>query len=105
MRRVHLGGATFVTSDDIAASLLKYSTVLARHGKTDTVTVPIATDDGQRSTITCTLGTGPITLEDVATPKVSDNPNAASELDARRREQVNQTESPPDPASMDPWDL
>ena len=106
MRRVHVGGSTFVTSDDIAASLVKYATVLARHGKTDTVRVPIATEDGQQSTIMCTLGSAPVTIEDVATPRSSDNPHAVSEFDARRRTAVNQSAtSEDDSQSMDPYDL
>jgi hypothetical protein len=86
MRRVFVGDQSFVTGDDIAASIVKYSEVLKRHGQTAQVKVPAVTRHGGREMIALVLGLYPAGIQPVgeedAEPTNRDHPRSSATIDA-----------------------
>lgn len=56
MRRIVYAGTSFLTGDELAASLLDYARALARQGSSDTVSLPAKTASGAVGTVEILIG-------------------------------------------------
>lgn len=56
MKRVIYAGSEFLTGDEIASALLRYSAALAEVGEAETVTIPAVEDDGSVGSVDLLVG-------------------------------------------------
>lgn len=56
MKRIIYAGSEFLTGDDIAAALMRYSAALAEVGEAETVTIPALEVDGTIGTVDLLVG-------------------------------------------------
>lgn len=57
MQQITYAGARFVTGTEIAKALVSYAAALARHGRADTVEIPVRhEDDGQLGIVSFLVG-------------------------------------------------
>lgn len=56
MKRIIYAGSEFLTGDEIAVALLRYSAALAEVGDAETVTIPALEDDGSIGSVDLLVG-------------------------------------------------
>ncbi|WP_127819467.1 hypothetical protein [Microbacterium sp. CPCC 204701] len=56
MKRIIYAGSEFLTGDEIAIALLRYSAALAEVGEAETVTIPALEDDGSIGSVVLLVG-------------------------------------------------
>lgn len=56
MKRIIYAGSEFLTGDEIAVALLRYSAALAEVGEAETVTIPALEEDGSIGSIDLLVG-------------------------------------------------
>jgi hypothetical protein len=106
MRRVIIGNQSFVTSDDIAMSLLNYSNVLRQKAESATVDIPAVDAAGNEVMVKCHLGVTPVTLED-AEGEGALSAQATAESKNRRKDHPREPASRrlKEESAVDPYDF
>ena len=104
MKRIIYAGSEFLTGDDIAAALLRFSAALAEVGEAETVTIPAVEDDGSIGSVDLLVGPASqiiaIPVGRGSTELIDDG--VLAELDARtRRLRPIAVVDPEPPAEMD----
>ena len=106
MKRVIYAGSHFVTGDEIAAALMRYSEALAEVGQAETVTVPAVDEDGSRTGVLVLVGpASQIMAQDIATELDEFvDPEAVAYLEAKTRRLTPRAVLDTDPPPVPEWE-
>ncbi|WP_194409546.1 hypothetical protein [Microbacterium cremeum] len=87
MKRIIYAGSEFLTGDEIAIALLRYSAALAEVGEAETVTIPALDEDGAIGSVDMLVGPASQIVAVPAARGVTElvDPGVLAELDARTR--------------------
>jgi hypothetical protein len=85
MRRIVYAGTTFLTGDDLAASLLDYARALARKGSSDTVALPARMASGSVETVQILIGPASQLVSEPADLEGPEIEDAAAVAELHRR--------------------
>lgn len=104
VKRIIYAGSEFLTGDDIAAALMRYSAALAEVGEAEMIAIPALADDG--SVVSIELLVGPasqiVAMHGGTGSRELVDPDLVSDLDARARRLRPVAVVDPDPrAGMD----
>jgi hypothetical protein len=98
MKRILYANGSVLTGDDIATSVVRYATALARAKTADTVRIPIMRDDRQ-STVEMLIGpSSQLIIEDAGEGRIADSEVFLDELETKR----DRIEHPPPITSGEP---
>ncbi len=86
MKRIYYAGASLLTGERIAESVLRYAEALAKAGSAEEIAVPSITEDGKREAVMLLVGpASQLLAEDEGSRTDLEDPLFVAELDRKIR--------------------